>query len=203
MHYTATHRAVFKRYLADPHVLHRLDDDELDALLEDVNFTSEVNHERERRSQLVAPTPPLPPRPGPVAKTAASGDEGGDDWDDLIKKYGTQPARKSLVFRFAGTLAAAVRELRHAVRDMGASNAERVNALERRIEALEQQQQQKAAGTWHDIFDETRSYPETALVTHGGGLWIATRSTTGNRPGDSSGAFVLVVKRGSYDRGER
>ncbi len=198
MTYSDRHRVVFKRYLADPRVLRQLDDGELDALAEDVNFANEIAGERRRRAQPVAP-----PRPTPVAKTAASVDEGGDDWDDLIKKYGTQPARKSLVFRFAGTLAAAVRELRHAVRDMGASNAERVNALERRIEALEQQQQQKAAGTWHDIFDETRSYPETALVTHGGGLWIATRSTTGNRPGDSSGAFVLVVKRGSYDRGER
>ncbi len=192
MGYSSTHHVAIRKYLDAPGAIRSMPDDELASLLEDANFSGEVGRERERRSQMVAPLPPAP-----VVKSApANVTDDATDWATLTARHGREVARKSLVFTFIKTVADAIRETR-------ATHAARLASLEQRLTVLEQRPAQKSSGTWCGTFDETRSYPEAALVTHGGGLWLTTRTTAGTRPGDSTGAFVLVCKRGDYRGGDR
>lgn len=64
-------------------------------------------------------------------------------------------------------------------------------ALEARVAALEARPALKWAGVWKgDV-----PYKENSLITHSGGLWLATIESKGCRPGDGA-IWRLIVKKG-------
>ena len=63
--------------------------------------------------------------------------------------------------------------------------------LEQRIQQLESRPMQK----WAGVHVEGTQYSEASLVTKAGSLWVATATTT-TTPGDGSGDWRLIVKRG-------
>ncbi len=67
----------------------------------------------------------------------------------------------------------------------------RLLALERRIMELESKPMLKYAGTWRS----GETYPEGRLITHQGGLWLSTETTSGT-PGTDASGFRLIVKKG-------
>ncbi len=69
---------------------------------------------------------------------------------------------------------------------------ERLAPMEARIAQLEQKPVVKYAGIWQ----QSKTYPEGSLITHAGGLWLATETTSGT-PGTDASGFRLVVKRGA------
>jgi hypothetical protein len=73
---------------------------------------------------------------------------------------------------------------------MGEAVAVELKKLRQRIEALEAGQI-KMAGVWK----EGESYPENALCSHAGALWLS-RGPTQAKPGAGSPAWRLCVKRG-------
>jgi hypothetical protein len=77
--------------------------------------------------------------------------------------------------------------IKQALEPMKARNAQ----LEQRIKELEARPLLKYLGVWRD--DAT--YTEGQLVTHAGGLWLATTDTTGT-PSTPASGWRLIVKRG-------
>ena len=66
-----------------------------------------------------------------------------------------------------------------------------VKPLHERIAALEARPVVRYMG----VFAPGRSYPEGAMVTHGGSVWHAEKLTA-STPGSSPEDWVLAVKRG-------
>jgi hypothetical protein len=77
--------------------------------------------------------------------------------------------------------------IKKAIDPLKAKNAE----LEQRVQQLEARPLQKWAGT----HIQGTQYSEASLVTRAGSLWVAVRTTT-STPGDSSGDWRLIVKKG-------
>jgi hypothetical protein len=71
--------------------------------------------------------------------------------------------------------------------------AGRFAALEMRIAELEA----RPVPSWAGTHAEGKTYSECAMVTHRGGLWLATRATVA--PPGSGPDWKLIVKRGGYD----
>ena len=69
--------------------------------------------------------------------------------------------------------------------------------------AVAEQKHMTSGVAWRGVFRGSDVYDQGQLVTHGGALWRATRSTAGTTPGDSTGAFTLVCKKGAFDRSGR
>jgi hypothetical protein len=67
----------------------------------------------------------------------------------------------------------------------------RFEALERRIAELEARPMQKWAGT----HIENMQYAEASLVTRGGSLWVAIK-TTRTTPGTPGNDWRLIVRKG-------
>ena len=85
--------------------------------------------------------------------------------------------------------------LQEFVKEMNARNVERnakIEALEQRCAALEQQPQLKHCGKWR----EDAAYKSGSLVTRNGGLWLAERDTAA-QPGNIDSGFRLIVKSGT------
>jgi hypothetical protein len=70
----------------------------------------------------------------------------------------------------------------------------RFDALEARVAELEARPIQK----WAGVHAQGTPYAEASLVTRGGSLWVARRSTT-TTPGSPESDWTLVVKKGGYD----
>ena len=81
-----------------------------------------------------------------------------------------------------------VKAIKMATDPLKAKNAE----LELRIKQLESRPLQK----WAGVHIAGTQYSEASLVTRGGSLWAAMKTTT-TTPGDNSGDWRLIVKRGS------
>lgn len=73
----------------------------------------------------------------------------------------------------------------------GPQVAGKIATLEARIAALESRPQLK----WAGIFVDGDTYPECALVTRSGSLWLAQRATA-TTPGSEGSDWRLVVKSG-------
>jgi hypothetical protein len=67
----------------------------------------------------------------------------------------------------------------------------KIATLEAEVETLKARPLQKWAGT----YVPGMQYSEASLVTHRGSLWAAMKTTT-YAPGDNSGDWRLIVKRG-------
>jgi hypothetical protein len=78
---------------------------------------------------------------------------------------------------------------------------ERIDSLERRCVSLETATTSKGV-RWHGTHAAARAYPEGALVTRAGSLWLATRDTA-LTPGAGESGWTLVVKAGDYSKEKR
>jgi hypothetical protein len=88
--------------------------------------------------------------------------------------------------------------LANGIRDATASLRERIVVLESRL--MVQETKSAAVGVrWRGTYHDGDVVAAGELVTCGGSLWLARR-TTNARPGHSPDDFVLVVKRGELDR---
>ena len=96
--------------------------------------------------------------------------------------------------RDLGALFGVVHRLDELCEDMNARNIERndkIAALEAKVAQLEARPFAKWCGT----FEDGKAYAECSMLTHKGGLWVATRDTA-QRPGDPSSGWRLCVKSG-------
>jgi hypothetical protein len=66
-----------------------------------------------------------------------------------------------------------------------------IATLKAEIEKLKARPLQK----WAGIHVKGQQYAEASIVTHGGGLWVSTTTTTTN-PGESGSEWRLIVKKG-------
>ena len=69
----------------------------------------------------------------------------------------------------------------------------RLDALQRRVEELEQRPQVR----WMGVYQDGQQYAVGTLVTRSGSLWLATERT-GGVPGKEGSGWKLVVKAGAY-----
>jgi phage shock protein A len=77
--------------------------------------------------------------------------------------------------------------VKKAIEPLKARNAE----LEARIKQLEARPMMK----WAGVHVTGTQYAEASLVTRSGSLWAATKTTSAT-PGDNSGDWRLIVKKG-------
>jgi hypothetical protein len=69
--------------------------------------------------------------------------------------------------------------------------AAQIEQQQQRIAALEA----RPAVKYYGVHDDGTTYPERAMTTRSGGLWVATRGTTAT-PGTDDSGWLLVVKKG-------
>ena len=93
-------------------------------------------------------------------------------------------------------LEAAAPPIKEAIANATKPLQERIGALERRLVEIE------AKGVeYRGVYQKATEYRRGSLVTADGSLFAAIRDTVvGETPGDSSGAFQLVAKRGRDGR---
>jgi hypothetical protein len=146
-----------------------LSDDDLLVL---AAFAGEAHAKQaaDRRAHALAPARPSEPTPQPTHTERAT-----------VKM--TPTFLKDLANAVAGGITAAVD---------GPRVAGKIATLEARIAALESRPQL----TWAGVHAAGTTYPECALVTRGGSLWLAQR-TTATTPGSEGSDWRLVVKQGS------
>jgi hypothetical protein len=70
--------------------------------------------------------------------------------------------------------------------------------LRERLDRLEAERRASNLA-WHGVWQPGTAYPEGALATHKGGLWVATHETR-ERPGAGKTSWVLVCKSGRVPR---
>ena len=97
----------------------------------------------------------------------------------IVKSTDGKFLRLDMVF---GSFAELIRDLRLTVTD-----------LKKQVETLEARPELAHRGVWKgDV-----QYKENSLITHKGGLWIATVESKGCRPGEEgSSIWRLIVKSG-------
>jgi hypothetical protein len=100
--------------------------------------------------------------------------------DESATAFGARCHSKAVPLAMFLELLKAVREERH-----------RNNALEARLETLEQ----RPAVVYRGVWRSGEQYAEASIVTDNGSLWIAREESRGVRPG-SNAAWQLIVKKG-------
>jgi hypothetical protein len=112
---------------------------------------------------------------------------------DLVAKI--SDAERARSSRDGRVVTAIMRGIGPVVREFVAAEVQRATApLIARLAALEARPagaSLKWAGVW-----QSKTYPECSLVTHAGGLWLATRGTSA-RPGTDTSGWTLIVKKGA------
>ncbi|MBI1189023.1 MAG: hypothetical protein GC206_17085 [Alphaproteobacteria bacterium] len=136
-------------------------------------------------------TPPAPVEKPPALKAKSSDDTPGwqpatlADLDDTVEDIGA-------------VLRAFSADVRKAATDLSAELRGAIAALDARLIAVEA----RPVLADHGVHEVGKAYPEAAVVTFRGGMWIAQRDTTGT-PGTPDSGWRLAVKAGRDGRDAR
>jgi hypothetical protein len=94
--------------------------------------------------------------------------------------------------KFADVIVDTIKKAMAPVKAHCQSLEQRNAILEQRMKELEARPLLKYSGVWKS----GETYSEGRLVTHQGGLWLSTETTSGT-PGSPASGFRLIVKRGA------